>query len=491
MIDLSSHLPILVIITPLLAAFTVPVVGLWNKKYCYFILLGAFLLQSAFALRILKIVIENGSIHYYIGGWIPPWGIEYAVDLLNAYVLSIVTVISLIIAIYAKKSVEKEISKGIVHFYALLLLLVTGLSGIVVTGDIFNLYVFLEISSLAAYALIAVGRGREALMASFNYVIMGTISACFILLGIGNLYMVTGSLNMIDLAALLPSIYSSKVVLTACAFFCVGFSIKIALFPLHIWLPNAYTYAPSAVSSIIAATMSKVGVYAFIRIMYTVFSSDFIINYLPVTAILGWVAALAIIVGSIMALAQYDLKRMLAYSSISQIGYVVLGIALANPLGMAGGLLHILNHALMKGCLFLVAGAIIYATGFRNIHDFRGLGKKMPLTMAAFIVAALSMIGVPPTVGFLSKWYLALGAIDAGNWIFLGVILLSSLLNLAYFWRVIDIIYFSKPKTNIDIVKVPISMNIPILILAFGCVFFGVFGYIPMSIITPMITALR
>jgi multicomponent Na+:H+ antiporter subunit D len=225
--------------------------------------------------------------------------------------------------------------------------------------------------------------------------------------------------------------------------------------------------------------------------MYTVFGSDYIIDYLPATTILGWLAAVAIIAGSMMALAQYDLKRMLAYSSISQIGYVILGIAIANPLGMTGGLLHILNHALMKGCLFLVAGAIIYATGLRHIQDFRGLGKRMPLTMAAFTVAALSMIGVPPTIGFLSKWYIALGAINAGNWFFLAVILLSSLLNLAYFWRVIDILYFGKSKTNIDIVKVPVSMNIPILTLAFGCVFFGVFGALPVSIITPMITVLR
>lgn len=478
---LAEHYPVLIIVISLLSAFTILIAGWLNKKTCLPISLATIFVQLLLAFSILHhVVITREPIHYWLGGWAPPWGIEYVVDAFNAYVLVIVLFICLLTVIYAKRSIEKELPHKIVPFYVVFQLLVTGLCGITVTGDIFNLYVFLEIASLAAYALIAAAGGRS-LKASYNYVIMGSIGACFYLLGAGFLYSVTGSLNMADLSYLLPPLYGNKVVQAAFVFFVVGISIKMALFPLHVWQPDAYTYAPSAVSVIIAAAMSKVSIYAFIRILFSVFTTDFIHIYVPITDVLSWIAAIAIIVGSVIAIMQTNLKRMLAYSSVSQIGYIVLGVALfSTQWGLYGALIHILNHAITKGCLFMVAGAIIYRTGLRSINDFEGLGKKMPYTCAAFTLAALSMIGVPPTVGFITKLCLVLASLEAVEYVYVAVILASTLLNLVYFWRVIERMYFVKKEgagENEHAIKkdeAPVSMVVPALVLGLLCVIVGI-----------------
>jgi multicomponent Na+:H+ antiporter subunit D len=354
--------------------------------------------------------------------------------------------------------------------------------GIVITGDIFNLYVFVEISSLAGYALIATAKKRESLTASFNYLIIGTIAATFMLLGIGHLYMVTGTLNMADLGQRLPALYDSRVVRTAFAFFTVGLSIKVALFPLHIWLPNAYANAPSPVGAILAATGTKVGAYALLRVMFTVFDLEFDLRVVPFTKILLVVSSVAIIAGSVLAVAQTNLRRMLAYSSVGQVGYIVLGAAIAGQTAMAGSLVHILNHALMKGTLFMVAGILLFSTGKENIADLRGLGRKMPVTMAAFTIAALSMVGVPLTVGFVSKWYIAVGAVETGLWYLVPVVLLSSLLTAVYFWRVIEGIYFGKPTGAAEVESAPPGLVMPTAVMAGLCLYFGIFAAVPLDI---------
>ncbi len=475
MLSVVDHFPVLIIAISLLSAFTILIAGWRNKKSCWFISFATILVQLVMAVLILNHVLSVGTIHYWLGGWAPPWGIEYVIDAFNAYVLVIVLFICLLTAIYAKRSMEREQPRKIVTFYVVFQLLVTGLCGIIVTGDLFNLYVFLEIASLAAYALIAVAGGR-ALKASYNYVIMGSIGACFYLLGVGFLYAVTGSLNMADLSHLLPPLYGNKVVQAAFVFFVVGLSIKMALFPLHIWQPDAYAYAPSAVTVIIAAAMSKVSIYAFIRVLFSVFTTEFIQIYVPIDTAISWIAAIAIIVGSVIAIMQTNLKRMLAYSSVSQVGYIVLGVGLfSTHWGLTGALIHILNHAITKGCLFMVAGAIIYRAGLWNIRDFEGLSKKMPYTCAAFTLAALSMIGVPPTVGFITKLCLLLASLEAVEYAFVVVILASTLLNLVYFWRVIERMYFVKEERENKIKKdeAPVSMVIPALILGSLCVIVG------------------
>ena len=482
---IMNNLPVLTVVIPLIAGFLTTITGWIDRRLCwYWVMLTMFIVVLITSSNLLT-VINSGTIYYHLGGWKPPFGIEYVIDLLNGFVCIIIAFIGLMVAIYSKESVKKELPGKTIPFYSIFLLLITGLMGMTITGDIFNFYVFLEISSLTAYALIAMGDRGDGLVASFNYLIMGTVAASFILLGIGYLYAVTGTLNMADMQNILPDIYGSKVVLAALAFFMAGFSIKIGLFPLHAWLPDAYTHAPSTASALIAGLMTKVGAYAMIRFMFSVFTPAFVIDITRMTEILTWAAALAIIMGSVLAIAQSDIKRMLAYSSISQIGYILLGVGLVNVIGMQGGLLHILNHAFMKCALFLVAGAIFYRTGIRNIYQFQGLGKKMPVTTIVFLIAALSMIGVPGTVGFTSKWYLALGSIEAGQWIFVLVILVSSLLNIVYFWRIFDNIWFGNPheKEHIKRDEAPLTMLVPMVILAFLCIFFGFFAYYPLHYI--------
>ncbi|HIE32292.1 MAG TPA: monovalent cation/H+ antiporter subunit D family protein [Methanosarcinales archaeon] len=490
---IATHLPVLAVVLPLIAGFLTPIVGWIDRRLpWYWVILAMFVVLLVTGNNLMT-VINSGTIHYKLGGWDPPYGIEYVIDLLNGFVCLIIAFIGLMVAIYSKESLKREVPGKTTPFYSVFLLLITGLMGMTITGDIFNFYVFLEISSLTAYALIAMGDRGDGVVASFNYLIMGTVAASFILLGIGYLYAVTGSLNMADLQDLLPSIYESRVVLAALAFFMVGFSIKVGLFPLHAWLPDAYTHAPSTASAVIAGLMTKVGAYAMIRFMFSVFTPVFVIDMTRMADILAWAAALAIVVGSVLAIAQSDIKRMLAYSSISQIGYILLGIGLVNMIGVQGGLLHILNHALMKCALFLVAGAIFYRTGIRNLYQFQGLGKKMPVTMTVFLIAALSMIGVPGTVGFTSKWYLALGSIAAEHWIFVFIILLSSLLNIVYFWRVFDNIWFGHPHEieHLQRDEAPLSMLVPMVILAALCVFFGLFAYYPLHyVLEPLSEAL-
>jgi len=445
---------VLTVVVPLIAGFLTPIIGWIDRRLPWYWVVLAMFVVLLIAGNNLVTVINSGTIQYKLGGWDPPFGIEYVIDLLNGFVCLIIAFIAFMVSIYSKESVKKEVPGKTTPFYAVFLLLITGLMGMTITGDIFNFYVFLEISSLTAYALIAMGDRGDGVVASFNYLIMGTVAASFILLGIGYLYAVTGTLNMADMQNILPGVYESKVVLAALAFFMVGFSIKVGLFPLHSWLPDAYTHAPSTASALIAGLMTKVGAYAMIRFMFGVFTPDFVINTTQMTNIL-----------------------------ISQIGYILLGFGLVNTIGITGGMLHIMNHAFMKCALFLVAGAVFYKTDIRNIYQFQGLGKKMPVTTTVFLIAALSMIGVPGTVGFTSKWYLALGSIEANQWIFVAVILISSLLNIVYFWRIFDNIWFGHPHEieNIKRDEAPLTMLIPMVILAILCVYFGFFSGYPIE----------
>jgi multicomponent Na+:H+ antiporter subunit D len=255
----------------------------------------------------------------------------------------------------------------------------------------------------------------------------------------------------------------------------------MALFPFHIWLPDAYTYAPSGVITFVAPLMTKVGAYVIIRMVVSVFLPDYLNSTLPILDIVAWLAAGGIIIGSVMAIAQKDLRRMLAYSSVAQIAYVALGIGLGNPLGLIGAMLHILNHAFMKGCLFQVTGGIKYTTGLWQISKFAGLGRKMPWTMAAFTVGAISMVGIPPAAGFFSKWYLVLGSVDANNWAFVGVIVLSSLLNAVYFFRVLEKVYLTEPNPDQAVAQAmdpPKSMLMPMVIMAAAIIVLGVINAI-------------
>jgi multicomponent Na+:H+ antiporter subunit D len=303
------------------------------------------------------------------------------------------------------------------------------------------------------------------------------LGGCFYLLGVGFLYMNSGSLNMADLKAILVVLGPRPGVIVALAFMLLGFGLKMALFPLHGWLPDAYTYAPTATSSLMAPMGTKIGAYGLIRVLFFVFGLQFITQTVPVATVIAWLSAAAILYGSIQAMAQDELKRMLAFSSVAQIGYIGLGIGLANPWGLVGAVLHILNHGLMKACLFLVAGNFRMKLGHSRISRLdQEARRRMPWTTAAFTLAALSMIGLPPTVGFFSKWYLAWGSVRNRSWVFLAVILASSLLNAVYFFRVVERLYLKPaartPAGEKSGAAAPVrsevgpSMLVPTLILA-------------------------
>ena len=356
-----------------------------------------------------------------------------------------------------------------------MMLCLAGLLGMTITGDAFNLFVLLEISSLSSYTLISLGRDRRALTASFQYLIMGTIGATFILIGVGLMYALTGTLNMADLATRIPALQGSRTLEAAFAFLIVGFGLKLAMFPLHLWLPNAYAFAPSAVSAFIGSTATKVAIYALLRFLYTVFGAEFSFDYMLVHWLLMPLAIASIMFASLVAIFQDGIKRLLAYSSVAQIGYMLLGISLVNVTGLTGTLLHLFNHALMKGGLFLVLGAIAYRIGDTRVKSVAGLGQAMPFTMGAFVIGALSLIGVPLTVGFISKWYLILATIEKGYWPLTVLIIISSLMAVVYTWRIIETAYFQQRPANApEATEAPLSLLIPAWTLIGANLYFGI-----------------
>jgi multicomponent Na+:H+ antiporter subunit D len=467
-----THIPVLIPASLLLAAFLVPLAGMLHKGLVPALALLGSASAAGFAIFGLHRVLAAGPLHYELGNWPPPVGIEYILDPLSAFMAVVVTVTGFLSLVYFRPSAQHEIPDRFVIGHAVALLLLAGLCGMVITGDLFNLFVFLEIASLSAYALIAMG-DKQAPVAAIRYLILGSLAGSFYVLGVGFLYFATGSLNMADVADRLVPIYHSRAVIAAAILIAVAMALKMALFPFHLWLPDAYTYAPSPVAGLIPPIMTKVAAYVLMRVFLGVFHPRFVVSQLPILPVISWLSAGGIIFGSVMAIAQKDLRRMLAYSSVSQIAYVGLGLGMAHPMGLVGALLHVANHASMKACLFFVAGSLRYRTGSVEISNLAGMGRQMPWTFAAFTVAALSMIGIPPAAGFFSKWYLLLGALEVENGWFVGAILLSSLLNAVYFFRILENLYVKPGGEKLRAAEAPPSMLFPTLALAAGILVMG------------------
>ena len=468
---MTEHLPVLLVLVPLMAAPIVAVLK-WGRA-AWAVALTVSWAVLAMAILLLRRVMDEGTISYALGGWAAPVGIEYRIDPVNAWVLMIVAAIGALVMPYALASFERELEKQRIPLvYSALLLCLTGLLGIAATGDVFNLFVFLEISSISAYALIATGPDRRALHAAYKYLIMGSIGATFIVIGIGMLYVMTGTLNMMDLAELLPHV-SSRTVSVAFAFLTVGICLKLALFPLHLWLPDAYTFAPSAVTVFLASTATKVAVYMLVRFFFTIFGPVFSFEIMGFQGVLLPLALIAILSASMTAIYQRNVKRLLAYSSVAQVGYMILGISFSSVTGLTAGLLHLFNHALIKAALFMAVGAVMYQVGSVRIEAMRGLGKRMPWTMAAFVLGGLSLIGVPGTVGFISKWYLVLAAVEAGLWPIAAVVLVGSLMALVYIWRVVEAAYFHEFVGNLEVKAAPLSLLLPMWTLVLANLYFG------------------
>jgi multicomponent Na+:H+ antiporter subunit D len=475
MTALVPHLPALQVVVPLIGAVLSAFIRRGTTAWAFALVVTW--ITPVIAIALLLRVLATGPISYPLGGWSPPVGIEYRVDVLNAFVLVLVTTVSAILIPAARRSVAHEIDGDKqAWFYTTYLLCLTGLLGITITGDAFNVFVFLEISSLATYVLIAMGRDRRALLAAYRYLIVGTIGATFYVIGIGLIYLVTGTLNIVDLAARLgpAAAETSRPVLAGLGFITVGVCLKLALFPLHFWLPSAYAHGPSFAATFLAATATKVAVYVLLRFFFTVFGPTVSFAALPIGKILLALSVAAMFVASLIAVFETNVKRLLAYSSVAQIGYITLGIAITNLNGLTGGIVHLINHAMIKAALFLSIACIAYRGCSVRIDDLAGIGRRMPLTMAAFAVAGASIVGVPGTAGFISKWYLAVGALDKGWWPLVVLILASSILAILYIGRIVEIAWLHEPTgRTLDAHDPPWSMLAPLVVLAAANIYFG------------------
>ncbi|NQE04565.1 F(420)H(2) dehydrogenase subunit N [ANME-1 cluster archaeon GoMg1] len=502
MLSPVEQFPVLVVAISMLSAFIILIAGRVNKKSCCFISIATILLQLIMAFFILHHVLTKGTIHYWLGGWKPPWGIEYLVDALNAYVLVIVLFLGLLCAIHSKSSIEHEVPGKNASFFTVYQLFITGLCGVTVTGDIFNMYVFIEILSLAAYALVA-SKGGIALRAGFTYLVMGSIGACFFLLGIGFLYAVTGSLNIHDLSLLLPPLYGNRVVQAAFIFFIVGLGIKMAIFPLHTWLPDAHPAAPSPISAMLSGIMIMVGFYALIRVLFTLY--PFYYHYGLILLILG---LLSMTVANLFAFFQKDLKRLLAYSSIVNMGIVATGAGVAAyilstvaepsktppeaaSLAMAGALLHILSHGIGKAMVFLGSGNIHYGIHTRELAKMGGIGRDMPFTGYSMSVGLLSLLGLPPLIGFWSKFLIIMSVAMAIQSVG-GVVMLTTFILLlfnviyaaAYYLRVTKVLMIESGAVRTH--EAPFPMVFPVVVFALFCLIGGLF---PISLIRVAVRA--
>jgi multicomponent Na+:H+ antiporter subunit D len=444
--DISTHLLALQVVVPMLTAPLV--VLLSGSRLSWAAALLASAMSLAISISLTTRVLEVGVVSYAMGGWAAPWGIELRIDELSAILMLVVSAASTIALLAGRRSLAAQVGEQrMPMFMAAWLLALAGLLGILVSGDAFNIFVFMEISSLATYILVSGGPQRRALPAVFKYLITGTVGATFYLIGVGMVYMMTGTLNIADMELRLAEVGDTNLVYVAAGFITIGLAIKAAIFPLHAWMPNAYTYAPHMVTVFIAACSTKVSLYVLLRLDFFVFQKNLFEHDQQFAFILMPLAVLGILFGSIAAVFERNIKRMLAFSSVAQIGYILLGASLISVAGFTASVLHLFNHALAKSALFLAVACLGMRFARLGIGDLRGAGRNMPWTMAAFAIGGLSLIGVPGTAGFVSKWALIGAALEQGA---LGValvvlIVFASLLAVVYIGRTVEELWFGEP----------------------------------------------
>jgi len=475
MIDIIiKNLPILVVLTPLMMSLIVVLIS--NNFLSWLLTLFTTLITLIFSLLLYQEVYLHTAISYALGNWVPPLGIEYLIDKVSIIPIIIIALISFLATFFASKIMPAEINNSsISKVYSLWLLAIAGLIGLVTTGDAFNLFVFLEISSLASVALVAMGgqKDKQALVAAYNYLILGAIGATFYVIGVGLLYGITGTLNLADLSDRIAEISDNKALIAGFGFMVIGIMVKAAVFPLHIWLPRAYAYAPSAVSVLLAATATKASLYILARILFSVFDiSDNLITYTLQYIILP-LSILAMFAGTIMAIYEKDIKRLLAHSSIAQIGYITLAFAIGTKASVAAGFIHLFNHALIKGALFMAITSMGFYINKRiTINNLSGLGRAMPITFICFVICSLSLAGIPLTAGFISKLYIIKASISAdGIWIAF-LILASSALSVVYLWKMIEALWFHESPKDPKIKEKP-EIYIALLMITFLNIYFG------------------
>ncbi len=461
-------LPIFVII-PLGFAFLIPIIGKLREDlvpYAANLASGLLLLFSLVSVSWLS----SGVSVYSVGSWRPPFGICMVLDGLSVLMLLVVNLIGFLALVYSVGYIKRY--TGSVYYYTLFCLLLAGLNGVVISGDLFNLFVFLEITSIASYALVAFGCKAEQLEASFKYLVLGSVASVLILLAIGMLLGHASTLNMADISRSLNRVAGKNLISYCVALFIMGFGLKTALIPFHAWLPDAHPAAPAPMSAMLSGVVIKtIGVYALCRVLF---------NIIGVTAlyldILSYLGIISMLVGVLLAIGQWDFKRLLAYHSISQIGYVIFGISLGTPLGIIGGLFHLFNHSLFKSLLFLNAGSVEYATGSRKLDKLHNLSSCMPFTSTSSLVASLSIAGIPPFCGFWSKLIIIIAAFQKDNILGAAVCILVSMVTLASFLKVQKYAFSRKLKDMICAAKEsPLSMVISMTVLAVLCLGVGIF----------------
>ena len=487
---MSIHIPILIIISPLLAAFLV----LLTRKYKIIVATASIIASIVFVSALSSQILSGDKVIYHLGGWRGPLGISLVVDGLSFFFSLIVLGLGLLVIVYSMP--ERNYGRT---YYFLLLISLSSMIGVIYTADIFNMYVFYELLSLAVYLLIAYPKTGVTLRASFNYLIMGGVGLSFFLLGVGFLYAMTGTLDIFYIAERLPAAFDSSMQMVIMSFVLIatGMGIKIAVFPLHGWLPDAHSMAPSPVSALLSGVTVKIGIYCLIRVVYTVFSTEMflLISSHNILIVLGVVSLLF---GASMALVQKDLKRLLAYSTINQLGIVLIGLGIGTELGLTGALFHVLNHAIMKSTLFFCAGIMIAETGTREVKGLSGFGRQQPAIAFSFVIASLGMIGIPPINGFVSKWMICLAAIEAGYTFLVVIILTASAIAAAYYFRVIQVLFSSPLKQDSMLAhegeQVIHRGNLfrfwPVYILAAGCILLGLLPAPGIFLVKPAVSLL-
>lgn len=488
---MAIHIPILIIISPLLAAFLV----LLTRKYKIILATTSIIASIVFISTLSSRILSGDKVTYHLGGWQGPLGISLVIDGLSFFFSSIVLGLGLLVIIYSIP--ERRYSRT---YYFLLLISLSSMIGIIYTADIFNMYVFYELLSLVVYLLIAYNMKGMALRASFNYLIMGGVGLSFFLLGIGFLYAMTGTLDIYHIAEQLPAAFNSstRMVIMSFVLIATGMGIKIAVFPLHGWLPDAHSMAPSPVSALLSGVTVKIGIYCLIRMIYSVFSTETFSIISSSHTILIVLGVVTLLFGASMALVQTDLKRLLAYSTINQIGIIFIGLGIGTELGLTGALFHVLNHAIIKGTLFFCAGIMIAEAGTRDVQGLSGFGRQQPAITFAFIIASLGMIGIPPTNGFVSKWLICLAAVEAGHAVLAVIILMASAVTAVYYFRVIQILFSGPPKQNPVLIHEGGQMihggNFfriwTIYILVAGCLLLGLVPALGISMVKPAVSLL-
>ena len=478
-----NNFPILAIMSLFLGAFISSLVGRRNAKVRNTVVFLAMLVSLVLILALIKpVLLEGQVINYWLGNWEPVegWAIgnSLEVDALSLFFALIVVVAVFVSGVYSFFYMSHDDS--LVNYYTLFLMLSGSVLGLVLSGDLFNMFVMIEIMTFTAVALTAFRNHYEgALEGAFKYLVVGSLGSTSVLIGIALLYSQLHTLNLAQIASLLPTA-SSPVILIAFAFLFVGFGSKAFLFPFHPLAADAHAVAPASISLMISGVLTKCGVYGIIRLCYCLYQN---MDQPFVQYFVTGVGVISMFVCVTMAFNQHNFKRLLAFHSISQVGYVITVIGLGSALGMSAGLFHAMNHTIFKGLLFLTAGAVQHATGSLDLDELGGLSKKMPGTCALFLIGAASISGLPPFNGFASKWMIYQATFqkagETGNFFFVVVCvaaLITSVLTLASFIKVAQSVFFGQLNPKFAHTReVSLGMRIPMWILAALCILPGLF----------------